>query len=65
MTGDEFRACIRALGLTPARPSSGGATIHQDRDGEFHRIIDPEELNEAERAAYYLLIKQKLGFSDH
>lgn len=65
MTADEYRACIKALGLTPAKPSFGGATVHQDRDGQFHRVIDPDELSDVEREAVYSLLKQRMGFNDH
>jgi len=65
MTIDEYRSCIRALGLTPIKPSYSGATLHADRDGEIHRIIDPEELSPEERLDFYNLIKRRLGFTDH
>lgn len=49
MTADEYRECIRAMGLTPRRPSYSDATIHQDRDGGFVNVPDPETLSEMER----------------
>lgn len=61
MTADEFRACVKALGLTPIKPSYNGATLHQDSEGEIHRVIDPDELSEEERRAFYELLKDRLG----
>lgn len=52
MTCDEYRANLKALGLTPQRPSYAGATIHSDRDGLMYSIPDPEELHEEERTAF-------------
>lgn len=49
MTTDEYRTRLRAMGLTPCRPSYEGATIHQDRDGGFRSIPDPEGLSPEER----------------
>lgn len=65
MTVDEYRACVKALGLTPVKPSYEGATIHEDRDKELYRIIDPEELTEDERKDVFDMLKARMGFSDH
>lgn len=63
MTCDEYRAFIRALGLTPIKPSHDGATLHQDRDGEIIRVIDPEGLSEEEREGLCVLIQARLGIT--
>jgi len=65
MTADEYRAGIKALGLTPIKPSFGGATLHQDKDGEIVRVIDPDQLSESEREATYQLMKARLDITSH
>jgi len=65
VTPDEYRACIRALGLTPCRPSFQGSTLHQNRDGLFQQIEDPENYSPEERASLIDLIKMRMGISDH
>lgn len=65
MTSDEYRECIRAMGLTPAKPAYDGGTIHQGRDGEFTIVPNPETLSAEERASMVRLLKRRLGLSDH
>lgn len=65
MTAEEYRAAIKALGLTPIKPSFGGATLHQDAKGEIIRVIDPDGLSEQERREVFNLLKFRLGFNDH
>lgn len=60
MTIDEYKAQVRAMGLTPRRPSYIGATIHEDRDGQMHSIPDPEGLSEEERKDMIGLIRMRL-----
>lgn len=49
MTSQEYRARLRAFGLTAIRLSYDGATIYQSRDGSLCTIPDPEPLSEEER----------------
>ncbi|KFC65036.1 hypothetical protein FF80_02886 [Devosia sp. LC5] len=65
MTADEYRACIKALGLTPIRPSYEGATIHEDREKQLIRVIDPDDLTDQERRDVYNVLKLRMGFTDH
>jgi len=51
MTVDGYRAAVRALGLTPCRPSFNQTTLHQTRDGNFIQVADPEHLSPDERTA--------------
>lgn len=60
MTTDEYRAEIRGMGLTPAKPAYQGSTVHQDRDGEFWTVPDPEGLSEEDRKAVLGLLKLKM-----
>ena len=61
MTSDEYRACVRAFGLTPVKPSYEGSTLHVDRDGQHTLVPDPEALTEEERASMIELVKLRLG----
>lgn len=61
MTPDEYRACIKAFGLTPVKPSYEGSTLHVDRDGQHTLIPNPETLDEDERRSMIDLIKLRLG----
>lgn len=65
MTAAEFRACVHALGLTPRRPSYEGATLHEDRDGGFATIPDPETISAEERKDFLSLLKLRMGITDH
>ncbi len=65
MTCDEYRARVRALGLTPCRRSYDTATLHQDRDGEFCSVADPEFLTEGERRAFLERLMAIYGHSEH
>lgn len=65
MTSDEYRACLKAFGLTPMKPSYDGATIYQGRDGLVHSIPDPEELTLSEREDFIRLLKIRMGITDH
>lgn len=65
MTSDEYRACIKALGLTPIKPSFEGATLHQDASGEIVRVLDPDDLSPEERIAFYQLLKARMGHNDN
>lgn len=64
MTPEEYRAIVRAIGLTPAKPSYEGATLHVDREGQFTSIPDPETLKPDERAGMIAFIKARLGISE-
>jgi hypothetical protein len=63
VTPDEYRAQLRMLGLTPAKPSFNSATIHIDRDRLPHRIPDPESMTGAERKAFMDLLMIRLGIT--
>ena len=65
MTPDAYRATVKSLGLTPYRPSHGGITIHQDRQGEFWGITDPEPYTPEERVGLIHLLKIRMGISTH
>ena len=56
MTSQEYQGKIKAMGLTPCRPSYDGATIHQTRDGEFVTVPDPQTLSPDERVDMLELI---------
>lgn len=60
MTADEYRAQVRGMGLTPARRAYEGSTVHQDRNGEFWTVPDPDGLSAEEREAVLGLLKLKL-----
>lgn len=60
MTSDEYRSAIRALGLTPARPSYDGATLHQDRDGSHISVPDPDGLSFEERMVMFEVVRSKV-----
>lgn len=64
MTPAEYRGAIRALGLTPQRPSYVGAAIHVDRDGLFHSVPDPDGLSAEERLAFVALLRSRLLTDD-
>lgn len=53
------------MGLTPAMPAYDGATLHQDREGQFTIVFNPETLSAEEREGVIRLLKARLGFSDH
>lgn len=57
MTVDEYRDCIRAMGLTPRRPVYNGGQIHEDRNGDMFTIADPTDLTEDERVAMLDMIR--------
>ncbi|MEK9751765.1 MAG: hypothetical protein VW338_00940 [Rhodospirillaceae bacterium] len=65
MTADEYRDCLRAMGLTPAKPSYDGATLHQDAAGQFTSIPNPEQLSPEERLSMIDLIRTRLGITNH
>lgn len=66
MTVDEYRACIKSLGLTPCRPSFQGSTLHQTREhGIFQQVEDPDHLSPEERIAMIALIKLRMGIVDN
>ena len=56
-TTEQYRARIKALGLTPiGRASAGKYQFHRARGGRVYPIRDPDDLTEAEREemlAYY------------
>jgi hypothetical protein len=60
---DEYRAQLKALGLTPAKPSYNGATLHQNRDGLFASIPDADELLPEERADFIEMLLIYGGYS--
>jgi hypothetical protein len=61
MTEGEYKARIRAFGLTPYMPSYESATVHVDRDGHTHSIPDADGLTEAERVAFLEFLASLLG----
>ena len=61
MTAAEFRAKLRALGLTPARNTYNGGAIYQDRAGDFHNVPDPDTLTSEQREALIALFEGILG----
>lgn len=65
LTADDYRACIKALGLTPVKPSYNGATLHVDRDRAHTSIPDPDGLTPEERYDMINLIKWRMGVTDH
>lgn len=65
MTPDDYRACLKAIGLTPIKPTYDGSTLHRDRDGFISSIPDPETMNQQEREAFIRLLKNRMGITDH
>jgi hypothetical protein len=65
LTADEYRACIKGLGLTPCRPSFQDSTLHQTRDGEFQQVPDAESLSPEGRTAMINLLKWRLNIETH
>lgn len=65
MTPDEYRAIVRAMGLTPVKPSYDGATLHVDREGLHSSIPDPESLSIEERQGMIAIIKSRMQIEDH
>ena len=65
MTADEYRAKIKALGLTRQRPSYEGATVHADRDGIMYSVPDPEGLSPVERKDFVRVFMRLLGVQEH
>ena len=65
MTIDGYKAAIKALGLSPYRPSNGHSTLHQTRDGDFQQVPDPEDLAPEERQGFIDLIRARLGLGQH
>lgn len=65
MTPDEYRACIRAFGLTPCGPSYQGSTLHQTREGHFQQVEDPDKYSPEDRASLIQLIKLRMGIGDN
>lgn len=65
MTAGEYRTCLRALGLTPMKPSYEGSTLHQDGEGFVYSIPDAETMSMDERKAFLSLLKARMGVSDH
>lgn len=65
MTNDDYRACLKALGLTPMKPSYEGSTLHQSRDGFVMSVPDPETMNAVERESFVRLLKDRMGITDH
>jgi hypothetical protein len=61
MTIGQYRAALRALGLTPARPSSGKHTLHQARDGQLYPIRDPDDLDPDQRAAIMVYYRSEFA----
>lgn len=65
MSPDEYRAAIKALGLTPCKPSYQGHTLHQTRDNELQQVRDPEGLTPEERVAAIEFLKWLLDITTH
>lgn len=65
MTCDDYRAMLKAWGLTPAKPGFDGHSIYQTRDGQFTSAPEPEWLSEQERKAALALIAERLGIDLH
>ena len=66
MTIDEYKACLQAWGLTRRKPSYEGATLYEDRDGQFTTIPDPETLTAEERHDFLVyVLKVRLGINNH
>jgi hypothetical protein len=65
MTVEEYRARIRALGLTPCRASFNQSTLHQTREGELRQVPDPEPLSPGERDSVFALVRFRLLGPDH
>ena len=64
MTADDYRAALKALGLTPVKPAYDGATLHVDREGHHTSIPDPGTLSPEERADFIKLLRFRLGAAD-
>lgn len=62
MTCDDYRAMLKAWGLTPARPAFERHTLYQTREGQFTTAPDPEWMTEEERVAALAFIALRLGF---
>lgn len=65
MTVAEYYACLRALGLTKRKPSYEGASLYEDRDGDFTTVPDAESLSAEERVDVLDLLKARMGITDH
>lgn len=65
MTDDGYRAIIKSLGLTPCRASFDGKTLHQDREGHFQQVPDPDQVAAEERDGVIQFIKWRMGIADH
>jgi hypothetical protein len=67
VTPDGYRAMIKAMGLTPCKPSFAGRTLHKGPDGphDFQQVPDPEPLAPEERAGAIALIKMLRGIRDN
>lgn len=61
MTEAQYRAALKALGLSPGKPSYNGATVHMDRDGMAHSIPDPVQLSSEERDHFIALLKTRIS----
>lgn len=56
MTESQFKAELKSLGLTPFKASYDGASLYQDRDGEFRNIPDADQLLPSERQDFIELL---------
>ena len=64
MTNDEYWAAVKALGLTPMKPSDGITQMHQDRDGHPRMVEDPDRFTSEQRADLIAALRFSLGFYD-
>ena len=65
MTSEQYRALIKSFGLVPYKKCYDEGTIHKTRDGDFTVVPDPETLSSTEREDMIVLIKIRLGITDH
>jgi hypothetical protein len=63
MTPEEYRARLKAMGLTPVKPSYDGGTLFRDREGMFITAPDPEPLSAEERSDILTLLMGTHGYS--
>lgn len=65
MTIAEYYACLKAWGLTRRKASYEGASLYEDRDGQFTTIPDAESLSPEEREDFLEIVKTRMGIVDH
>jgi len=60
LTSAQYKAEIKKMGLTPAKPSYDGATIHRTAAGDHVSVPDPDTLEPEQRPIAIAVIKSRL-----